>query len=145
MTSWVCLDSGVVLKLVLKEEDSLQAKGLWQQLAKENRQLTAPQLFSFEITSVLRKNVYRSVITPEYGLSALQKLMRLDIRLLAVPDIHVKAWQLAERLNRPAAYDAHYLALAEYVGCEFWTADKRLYHAVAEKLPWVRWLGEFSG
>ncbi len=43
------------------------------------------------------------------------------------------------------SYDAHYLALAEHLGCEFWTADKRLHNAVHEKLPWVRGLGDFSG
>ena len=145
MTSWVCLDSGVALKLVLNEEDSLQAKKLWQVLVRKNYQPAAPQLFSFEITSVLRKNVYRGVITPEYGLSALQKLIRLDIRLMTPENIHIEAWQLAERFNRPTAYDAHYLALAEQLDCEFWTADKRLYNAVHEKLPWVRLLRDFSG
>ncbi len=40
------------------------------------------------------------------------------------------------RLNRAAAYDSFYLALAESLGCELWTADQRLHNAV--DLPWVR-------
>lgn len=144
MISWVCLDSGIVLKLVLREDDSLLAKQLWETLANTDRQPVAPRVFSFEFTSVLRKNVYRGVITPEYGLAALQYLMRLDVKILTIPDIHVNAWQFAEQFNRPAAYDAHYLAMAEHLGCEFWTADKRLYNAVHEELSWVRWLGNFS-
>jgi len=33
---------------------------------------------------------------------------------------------LAARFSLPAIYDAHYLALAERLGSEFWTADRRL-------------------
>lgn len=36
------------------------------------------------------------------------------------------ALDLAERLSLSATYDAHYLALAEWLGAEFWTADQRL-------------------
>jgi len=32
------------------------------------------------------------------------------------------------------------LALAERLGAEFWTADRRLCQAVAARLPWVRLL-----
>ena len=52
---------------------------------------------------------------------------------------------LAARFNRPAAYDAHYLALAEMMNCEFWTADRRLFNVVKDELPWVRWLGKHEG
>jgi predicted nucleic acid-binding protein len=45
---------------------------------------------------------------------------------------------LADRFALPAAYDAHYLALADWLGGEFWTADRRLAKAVGEALPWVR-------
>jgi len=37
-----------------------------------------------------------------------------------------------------AVYDAHYLALAERLGAEMWTADRRLCQAVGAALPWVR-------
>lgn len=55
-----------------------------------------------------------------------------------------RAYDLAEQLNRPAAYDAQYLALAERLGCDFWTADEKLFNAVGASLTWVRWLGAFS-
>jgi predicted nucleic acid-binding protein len=42
-------------------------------------------------------------------------------------------------LNRAAAYDSFYLALAETLQCELWTADRRLRSAI--DLPWVRWAG----
>lgn len=45
----------------------------------------------------------------------------------------------------PAVYDAIYLALADQLGYEFWTADRRLIRIVAGKLDNVRWIGDFTG
>jgi predicted nucleic acid-binding protein len=44
----------------------------------------------------------------------------------------------------PAAYDAHYLALAEREQCEFWTADTRFLRAIDGKLPWVHPLADYQ-
>jgi predicted nucleic acid-binding protein len=55
--------------------------------------------------------------------------------------LHWRAMDLAERFSLPAVYDAHYLALAERLGGEFWTADRRLVEAVQGALPWVRLVG----
>ena len=52
----------------------------------------------------------------------------------------MRSWELAEQFNRPTAYDASYLALAESAGCELWTTDGRLLKAVAGTLPWVKTL-----
>ena len=46
--------------------------------------------------------------------------------------------------DRPAAYDAHYLALAEMAGCPFWTADERLYDRVHAELDWVHRLRDYQ-
>ena len=43
-------------------------------------------------------------------------------------------WTL--RLRRAAAYDSFYLALAETLGVDLWTTDRRLRTAV--DLPWVQ-------
>ena len=53
--------------------------------------------------------------------------------------------ELAHRFGLHAAYDAHYLALAEHEKCEYWTADSRLCNAVKAKLPWVHQLSEYQG
>jgi predicted nucleic acid-binding protein len=50
-----------------------------------------------------------------------------------------KAFAWTRRLNRVAAYASFYLAVAEELGCELWTADKRLANAVSQ--PWVRFAG----
>ena len=55
-----------------------------------------------------------------------------------------RGYELATQFNRPTAYDAQYLAVAERLQCEFWTVDERLYNAVKQALPWVKWLGNFA-
>lgn len=71
---------------------------------------------------------------------ALDTALTLPIHLRATDDMHSDALRLAERYGLRAAYDAHYLALAERLGAEFWTADRRLAQQVAGELPWVRLL-----
>ena len=59
--------------------------------------------------------------------------------------LSTRALELALRSKRPASYDAHYLALAEYLGCELWTADERLWnatHTAHDTLAWVRGVEE---
>ena len=51
------------------------------------------------------------------------------------------AYELANRFNRPRAYDAQYLALATRLSCEFWTADERLVNAIKDQFTGIRWLG----
>ena len=51
----------------------------------------------------------------------------------------LSAFAWTRRLNRAAAYDSFYLALAEGLQCDLWTADRRLFNAV--DLPWVHLAG----
>ena len=64
------------------------------------------------------------------------------VKLLYPEGLHRVAWELAIKFDRPAAYDSHYLALAEMLSCELWTGDRRLYNVVKDELPWVKWLGD---
>jgi predicted nucleic acid-binding protein len=134
-----------LLKLVLNETDSQLAERLWQSWLTTATTPVGPYLLPFEITAVLRKQVFRGAITREYGLAALQRALAFEVTLLAFPDLYERAWKMAEQLHRPTAYDSHYLALAEMLNCEFWTANRKLYRASREHLPWIRWLGDYPG
>ena len=63
--------------------------------------------------------------------------MALSLRFHSETELHPRALALAERFSLRAAYDAHYLALAEWLGGEFWTADAALVRVVGAALPWV--------
>jgi len=143
MASWVCVDAGIVLKLVLNEPDTPMAEALWEFWANNGFRPIAPSLFPFEITAVIRKAIRQDRLSAARGQQALRQALAFGVRLYTFPGIHERALELAVQFNRPSAYDEHYLALAEKTGNEFWTADERLYNAVHGKLSWVRWLGEF--
>lgn len=142
MNSTVCVDASLALKLVLGEADSPQAIALWRHWIDENITVAAPPLLAYEVTSVLRTKVYRGLLAPETGDGAFREIHAQGIRYVTPENLHIRAWELAKRLHRPAAYDTHYLALAEILRCEFWTADKRLSNAVKEQLSWVKHLAE---
>lgn len=140
--SWVCVDASLVVKLVVQEPFSDKSRLLWRTWQKQGWHPAAPSLLHYEVTSVLRKHVTRRFRTVQESRQALQQALAFDIQHPEPPDLHQRAFDLADQLGRPTAYDAHYLALAAYLNCEFWTADERLVNAVQVDLPWVKWLGE---
>jgi len=98
----------------------------------------------YEVISTVRKHVYRGLLPAAEEAEAIATLRGLPVQLFSPDELHQRAWELARHFNRPTAYDAHYLALAEVLGCEFWTADERLFNTVRHELSWVRWLGLFA-
>ena len=144
MTSWVCVDANVVLKLYLNEEYSEQADALWSHFKSQAYTIIAPPLAIYEAAAVLRQTVYRGVIEPEEGQEALAEILQLGLGLVEPVDLHHQAYALATRFNLPTSYDANYLVVAQSLGCEFWTADRRLVNATSRDLPWVKWLGNFA-
>ncbi len=138
MSRLICVDASFALKLVLDEADSEQVQALWSAWTAEDAMLIAPCHLAFEVTSVIRDHVYRSNISAEAGRMAFEAFLAQEIELRHPGDLEVRAWELAAQYDRPTAYDATYLALAESAGCELWTADGRLLKAVAGTLPWVK-------
>ncbi len=69
---------------------------------------------------------------------AFEAFLAQEIELRHPPALEARAWELAQQYNRPTAYDASYLALAESAGCELWTADGRLVKAVSGALSWLK-------
>jgi predicted nucleic acid-binding protein len=61
-------------------------------------------------------------------------------------DVSVRiAFDWATRLRQKAAYDGFYLAAAEQLGAELWTADQALVsNALQVGASWVHWMGELE-
>jgi predicted nucleic acid-binding protein len=140
----ICVDANVVVALVTAERFSRAAFALWQELTRRDWQAVAPSLLRYEVTSALRRKVVRGTMDLEDTRRALREALALDIDYLDPPDLSLRAFDLADCFQQPATYDMHYLALANHLGCAFWTADERLYNAIHVDFPDARWLGEYQ-
>jgi predicted nucleic acid-binding protein len=92
--------------------------------------------------AVIRKQYARGNISREESFEALGFMFRQPITFFLSEILHYRAIELANQFNFPTAYDAQYLAVAEHLGCDFWTGDKRLVNAVSPTLGWVKYLGD---
>jgi predicted nucleic acid-binding protein len=138
----ICVDASLAVKVVVTEWDSDKADALFDQWANEGKQLIAPVFFEVETDSILRqKAAVRKELTPEQAGAAFGKLRALPIQQVSEPAQRKRAWEIATDFGLTTVYDATYLALAELRGCEFWTADERLFNAVKDKFSFVKWLG----
>jgi len=145
MTSPVVADSGILLATALEDEPlKLNAQTLLTFWRVGDHDLAAPILFRYEIVAVIRKHVSRGRLSVQEGIETRDRLLSLPVSLYLDDDLLRRGYELATRFNRPTAYDTQYLAVAERLNCEFWTADERLYNAVHNDLNWVKWLGNFS-
>jgi predicted nucleic acid-binding protein len=144
MTSFqVCVDAGISLKRVfLDEPDSELARVLWAEWHGRGATVIAPNLWAYEVTSVIRNKVHRGRLAPELEQETLLAVHQLPLKLMAPDGLHRRASEIARYFRQPAAYDAHYLALAQMHDCTFWTADERLFNTIRQEFAWVHWLGE---
>jgi len=140
--SLVVVDASFALKLVLPEDYSERVRQMWESWIRSGIDTSAPYLLAYEVVSVLRNKVFRGELSPEEGEAALLAIEAQGIRLLHVEGLEQVAWDLAKEFNRPAAYDTSYLALAQILDCEFWTADAKLKNAVRGNVHRLRWVGD---
>ena len=145
MTAWVVADSGIFIATVLVETYSRQAEQLLRAWREQGIQIAVPTLFRYEIVAVMRKSVYRGNVSSAQALTGRDALLDYPVHLFMDDALLKRGFELATQFSRPTAYDAQYVAVAERLGCEFWTADERLFNALASSLSWVKWLGSFQG
>jgi predicted nucleic acid-binding protein len=140
----VCVDANLVVMIVAPEVQRPLALSLWRSWLEQDRETIAPHLLAYEVTSALWRKAARGLLNLEEAQRAVQAALGMGVTLLDPPGISERAFELAAHFRRPAAYDAHYLALAEHLNCSFWTADERLYNAIHAEFPHIRWLGNYQ-
>jgi predicted nucleic acid-binding protein len=134
--SSLCVDANLVIRLVAAPADE-RVQQLWEQWTADHRPIAAPTLLHYEVGNALYRYQRGGMIRPAAVRAALLAALALPVRLYGDADLHQQALTLAGRFSLPAAYDAHYLALADRLGGEFWTSDHRLALAVQDELTWV--------
>jgi len=139
----IVIDASVALKWWLRDEDSTaEADQIQTDFLCDKVNLAAPTLLDYEVVNTFKMAVVRNRIDEPYALSAISDLIAYDIERHDTRSIQPLAFKLACRYQ-PSVYDAAYLALAQTLGFDFYTGDKRLFNAVGNVFNWVKWIGDY--
>lgn len=147
MSAPLVIDANITLAQVLPLPYSdlvMQRMDAWRQARVR---IVVPTLWEYEVVSLLRKATAREFLTQDQALAAIETILRLSYEQVP-PSVRLdqRALAWAEVLGQSTAYDGQYLAVAEALGVEFWTADRRLANAVRQVgETWVHWVGEEMG
>lgn len=126
MTATVVLDSSAIVALL----SDAGSTGDWVATTIEDAHLAAPQLVMFESANVLRRLGGGGLLSENEALLAHGALRRLAIQLWPYEPLAGRVWDLRSNLT---AYDASYVALAEMLGADLVTLDRRLARATAPR------------
>jgi predicted nucleic acid-binding protein len=135
---WVCVDASFIVPLVTRPHDGSPLPRMWRGWHEAGLRPAAPTLLCYEAANALHRYVVQGDLLPDEAAAALDVALDLGIAWFNDAELHRRALQTAQEQGLPAACDAHYLALAERLGAELWTADRRLHRAVGAALQWVR-------
>jgi predicted nucleic acid-binding protein len=135
---WVCVDASFVVPLVTRPHVNSPFPRLWSEWHAAGLRTAAPTLLCYEVTNALHRYVVHGTLLPDEAAAALEVALELGITWFGDAELHQRALQTAKEQGLPAVYDAHYLALAQRLGAELWTSDRRVCRAVGAALPWVR-------
>jgi predicted nucleic acid-binding protein len=135
------IDASLIIKAILPNEEHAACQAVLANLKEV--QLAAPALWVYEVTSTFAKAVHFGQITKEEGQLAIHQAQTLGVQIIPPDEVQsLLAYQWTLKLNRGAAYDSFYLAIAEALEADFWTADRKLFQALeAERLGWLHWVG----
>jgi predicted nucleic acid-binding protein len=140
----IVVDANIAVRAVLPTEEKagiLERFANWHQ-SRSN--IYAPDILLPEAVSVIRRGIYDRWITEAEGQIAVEDVFRLGVEVIP-SDVGIcqSALTWAARLGQAKAYDGFYLAVAERMEAELWTADERLRNRVRQLgVSWVRWVGE---
>lgn len=133
----VVVDASLTFRLIIACPGQAVVRDRFQEWVHAGRDLVAPTLWSYELTSALTKAVHFGDLTSEEASAALNQTFALNFALIAPDQAMAQAamaWSV--RLQRANAYDCFYLALADHLQAPLWTADAKLVRAA--NLSWVQ-------
>ena len=133
------VDAGVAVKWFIPEPDSGLARQSLKRYERGDDLLIAPDFFIAECANVFWKRADRGDLTKQEAADNLNDLLSLNLSLSPSSTLAPAALLLSQT-HRKAVYDCLYLALALANGCEFLTADERLYYSMATTYPQIQLL-----
>lgn len=144
MNGFAVVDASLAAKWLLDEDNYDRARSLARMWADDGILPVAPYLLPVEVANVLHRRVVRGELSLGMAVSLIETLLASGMELRETQQIHGRALELADELGQGAVYDSHYLALAESLDCDLWTADERFFRVAARESLAVKWIGNFE-
>jgi len=140
----VVIDANIGISFVIPlpySDLAVKRMRLWH---TEQARIVVPSLWRYEVLSGLCMALFHKLLTFEQAVLAISDLKEMafeEIGSDGQTDQQILRW--AERIGQMVIYDATYLTIAEQLGAEFWTADRRLANAAHNAgADWAFYLGE---
>lgn len=140
----LAVDANVCVWVVLEVIARFDVSPHFARWSRDGCILVAPSLWLAETATAIRSLVHQRVVSPAEGARALDQVLGLGVELIPLDSALTRAaYAWSERLGQRRAYDGFYLAAADQLGAELWTADERLANgAHAAGATWAHWIGE---
>jgi predicted nucleic acid-binding protein len=139
------VDANVIVDLVAPDVAvGNPAERLVADLTADALEITAPAIARLESSDALLTGIRRGRWNGEAADRAFAALVEIPVVISDIPKDWERAFELARRYDNWPVYGMVYVALAERLGTEFYTADDRLRSRLAH-LPWIRGVSQDWG
>jgi predicted nucleic acid-binding protein len=140
------IDANATLGLLLRLPYSQDIDNHMKNWQEEEAELMVPTLWEYECLTGLRRAVAMQLLSSEEANILIGALFGLEFhRISPTLELHQTAMAWSERIGQAKVYDAQYIALAEILSAEFYTADKRLFHSLKSLgVEWVHLIGSLK-
>jgi len=138
----VVIDANIAVGLLVERPWSALAEQKMLEWGSRKIQICVPALWTGEVMSALRKAICLHQMEQDDALRLVSAMEAWNVQI-HLPDTALNRSSLiwAERLGQMVAYDAQYLALAEYLQADFYTVNKKLFNRCQEiGVPFVELL-----
>lgn len=136
----VVVDASIAVKWVIAEEGGQDARALLIAWLAAGMQPVAPSWFTCEVANILYRKTLAGDLSFTDALDAYDDVLAFITILSENSTDGKRGMQIARQIAQQQSYDAQYLALAERLGAEYWTDDRRFVHAAAAAFPQVKHL-----
>ena len=140
----VVVDTSVAFKLLVPEPVSHIAEEIWNVWMANEVRIAVPAVFVGELANAMHRSIVEGETTLDSGIEGTEEMLRMDIEIYDLTPLTRRALQIASLIRQGAVYDSYYLALAESLDCELWTADDRFQRAASAHSNRVRSLAEYK-
>ena len=139
----VIVDSSVLAKCVLREEDSRQAQRLFADMMAAGERVHGLDLALVEVVNAIWKRYHREMISLAEARRYVQYLLASPVQIHPSDRLLTSAFEIAAKYDC-AIYDALFVALVGDLQLRGITADEPLWRAVHEDHPKITLLKNWN-